>query len=365
MNRLLVPEYIKNLKPYVPGRSIEEIQNEYHIKHIHKLASNENPLGTSPKALEAMQKAFSELHRYPDIGAIALRTKLAEKFDLGIENIAVGNGSEGIMANILRCFLCDDDEMISSEATFIGFQVLARGRGNRYIEVPMPRDSYKFDLNGILDAVTENTKIIYLCNPNNPTGTIFTREEFDKFMDSVPGHVLVILDEAYFEFSAQHVVYPDSLDYRHDNVITLRTFSKAYGLAGARIGYGFAHSELIENIMKVKLPFEPGNIAQAGALAALDDEGFLEETLKINNEGYKYLSDRFTELGLKWIPSYANFIMIDIGSEEKVNRINSEMLKKGVIIRPLKPFGLPECMRISIGTEEENTAMMKELKAIL
>jgi histidinol-phosphate aminotransferase len=365
LNRLLVPEYIKNLKPYVPGRSIEEIQKQYNIEHIHKLASNENPLGTSPKALEAMQKAFSELHRYPDIGAIALRAKLAEKYNLKIENIAVGNGSEGIMANILRCFLCDNDEMISSEATFIGFQVLARGRGNRYIEVPMPRDTYKFDLNAIVNAITPNTKIIYLCNPNNPTGTIFTRDEFDKFMESVPGNILVILDEAYFEFSAGHVHYPDSLDYRHDNVITLRTFSKAYGLAGARIGYGFAHEELIRNIMKVKLPFEPGNLAQAGALAALDDEDFLQKTLKTNAGGYGYFSAEFTKMGLSWIPSYANFIMIDFHNEEKVNAINSEMLKQGIIVRPLKPFGLPACLRISIGTAEENEQTIKALKTIL
>lgn len=358
----LVPEYIHNLKPYIPGKSIESIQKEYGLKKIHKLASNENPLGPSPKAVDGMIKAMSGTNRYPDIGALELREKLAKRYNVKIENVAVGNGSEGIMANILRCFLCDEDEMISSEATFIGFRVLANGRGNKFIEVPMPRDTYKFDLKGILNSVNENTKIIYLCNSNNPTGTIYTKAEFDEFMTHIPENVLVIIDEAYYEYAITSVDYPNSLIYKYDNTITLRTFSKIYGIAGARIGYGFAHEELVHNIMKVKLPFEPGNIAQAGAIAALDDEEFVKKSKELNKKGYEYLTREFDKMNLNWIPSYANFIMVDFGTEEKVNFLNESLLKEGIIIRPLKPFGLPHCIRITIGLEEDNDALINALE---
>jgi histidinol-phosphate aminotransferase len=361
----LVPEYIQNLKPYVPGKSIDFIQKIYGLKKIYKLASNENPLGPSPKAVDAMIKAIAGTNRYPDIGATVLRKKLAKRYNLKMENVAVGNGSEGIMANILRCFLCDNDEMISSESTFIGFRVLAKGRGNEYIEVPMSKETYKFDLNGIADRINVNTKIIYLCNPNNPTGTIYTKKEFDEFIKRIPEKILVIIDEAYYEYAQNSDEYPDSLIYRYDNVITLRTFSKIYGIAGARIGYGFAHEELIHNIMKVKLPFEPGNLAQAGAIAALDDDEFVNKSLDVHNNGYEYLTGEFDKMDLKWIPSYSNFVMVDFGAEEEVNILNEILLKEGIIIRPLKPFGLPNCVRITIGLEEENFAFIHALKKFI
>lgn len=361
-----IPEYIKNLKPYVPGRPIEEIQKEYGLKTIHKIASNENPLGPSPKAVEAMLSVAGGLNRYPDIGAMELRGKIAEKFNVKIENIAVGNGSEGIMANILRSFLCEGDEMITSKATFIGFQVLARGRANKFIEVPMSRADYKFDLNAILSHINEKTKIIYLCNPNNPTGTIFTKSEFEEFIKQVPESVLVIMDEAYFEYAEDKTEYPDSLQYRLDNVITLRTFSKIYGIAGARIGYGFGHKELMETIMKVKLPFEPGNMAQAGAVAALDDVDFINKSKKLNKDGYEYLLSELgkisEEKNFKIIPSYANFLMLDLQNPERVNGINESLLKEGVIIRPLIAFGLPHCIRITMGLKEENEAFISSFK---
>jgi len=364
-----IPEYIRNLKPYVPGRPIEEIQKEYNLKTIHKIASNENPLGPSPKAVDAMIAAASGLNRYPDIGAIELRTKIAEKFNVKIENIAVGNGSEGIMANILRSFLSEGDEMITSKATFIGFQVLARGRANKFIEVPMSYENYKFDLNSILKHINDKTKLIYLCNPNNPTGTIFTKSEFEDFIKQVPENVLVIMDEAYFEYAEDYQDYPDSLHYRLDNVITLRTFSKIYGIAGARIGYGFGNKELMETIMKVKLPFEPGNLAQAGAIAALDDDDFLKKSKKLNKDGYKYFVEELdniaVEKNFKIIPSRANFLMLDLGSAERVNQINESLLKEGVIIRPLIAFGLPHCIRITMGLKEENEAFISSFKKFI
>jgi histidinol-phosphate aminotransferase len=363
MSIITTPEYIKNLKPYIPGKPIEEIQKEFGLKEIYKIASNENPLGPSPKAVEAMMKHTSELHRYPDIGAIDLREKIGNKFNVNIDNIAVGSGSEGIMANILRCFLCEGDEIITSKNTFIGFQVLARGRNNKFIEVPMSND-YKFKLDRIINSINEKTKIIYLCNPNNPTGTIFTKEEFDLIYSKIPSNILIILDEAYFEYAEQHPEYPDSLKYRYDNIITLRTFSKIYGIAGIRIGYGFADEEIVQTLMKVKLPFEPGNLAQAGAIGALDDNEFIEKSKLLNQTGYKLLTKDLDALNYKVIPSYANFLMIDLNTEEAVNSMNQYMLQKGVIIRPLKPFGLPHCIRVTVGTEKENMAFLNALRTL-
>jgi histidinol-phosphate aminotransferase len=357
----LIPPHIKSLRPYVPGRTIDEIKKEFNLERVYKLASNENPLGPSPNAVKAMVDCMSDVHRYQDVGAIELRTLIAKKYDLHIDNVAVGSGSEGIISYILRCFLQDDDELLSSSGTFIGFQVLAKSSGKKYVEVPMKK-GYKFDLDAIYNAINPKTKIIYLCNPNNPTGTIFTKDEFEKFVDKVPEDVIVILDEAYFEFARDKPEYPDSLHYRHDNVITLRTFSKVYGIAAVRIGYGFGQKDFIESIMKVKMPFEPSLPAQVGALASLEDEAFLQKSLLVNKEGYKFITDEFTKLGLNWIPSYANFVMIDFANEEKVTNINESMLRDGIIIRPLKPFGLGHCLRITVGTEEENIAMIKSLK---
>lgn len=361
-----IPGYIKNLKPYVPGRPIEEIQKEYSLKTIHKIASNENPLGPSPKAVEAMLNVKDGLNRYPDIGAVELRNRIAKKFNTKTENVAVGNGSEGIMANILRSFLSEDDEILTSKATFIGFQVLARGRANKFIEVPMIENEYKFDLKAILNNINKNTKVIYLCNPNNPTGTIFSKSEFDEFIKQVPEDILVILDEAYFEYAESFAEYPDSMKYRLDNVITLRTFSKIYGIAGARIGYGFGNKELIETIMKVKLPFEPGNMSQAGAIGALDDIDFIGKSKELNRAGYNYflgeLGKISKEKNFRIVPSYANFIMLDLGTAERVNHINESLLKEGVIIRPLVAFGLPHCIRVTMGLKEENEAFIKSFK---
>lgn len=358
----LVPERIEKLEPYKAGRSIEEIKSLYGLTEVHKLASNENPLGVSPKAIEAMRQALPDANYYPDPAALKLRAKLAERFKVKIDNVAVGAGSEGIMATILRAFVCDDDELLTSENTFIGFYVLANASGLPLKRVPM-KTGYRFDLDAIADAIAPRTKVIYLCNPNNPTGTIFTRAEFDAFIARVPENVIVILDEAYFEFARDESNYPDSMSYRYDNVITLRTFSKGYGLAGLRVGYGFAHEKFVSNLMKVKLPFEPNSIAQAGALAALDDEAFLRQTIENNRKGYDFFAQAFTELGLNWIPSRANFIMIDYGSEERVSAVSEHLLRNGVIARPLKAFGLPHCLRISIGLPHQNEKCVDALKA--
>jgi len=358
----LVPPYIESLQPYKPGKPIEEVKREFGLKSIVKLASNENPLGPSPMAMEELRSHIEGLNFYPNSG-YDLRILLAEKFNLKVENVIVGNGSDGIMSNIIRTFLCDEDEVLTTEAAFIGFQVLARSRGIKYRTVPY--NNWRYDLSAIAKQINEHTKIIYLANPNNPTGTIFSKQEFDKFYEKVPERVLIILDEAYFEYARDNPLYPDSMHYRYDNVITLRTFSKIYGLAGLRIGYGFAHETLIGNLLKVKLPFEPNTLAQAAALGALRDKEFVHRSLELNSRGLPFVTESLQRLGLNIVPSETNFIMVAMKTEEEVNLIYQGLLKRGVIIRPLKAFGLPHCMRITIGTDEQNQIFIQSLTDLL
>jgi histidinol-phosphate aminotransferase len=358
----LVPSYIEALQPYLPGVSIEEVQRRYGVSNVIKLASNENPLGASPLAIECMRRHLDGLNRYPN-GGIDLRRMLAEQYDVKMENVIVGSGSEGILSNIIRTFLCDDDEVLASEATFPGFEVLARSRGVVYRTVP--QKNWHYDLPALAASVNEKTKIIYLVNPNNPTGTIFTRQEFDAFYGHVPERVLIILDEAYFEYAKDNNRYPDSMHYRYDNVITLRTFSKVYGLAGARIGYGFAHDELIRNLMKVKLPFEPSTLAQAAGIGALADKEFLHRTLELNSRSIRYLTSAFREMDVKVIPSEANFLMLELASEAQAADLVEDLLQQGIVIRHLKPFGLPHCVRISTGTDEQNRLCVEAFQKAL
>jgi histidinol-phosphate aminotransferase len=347
----LVPPYIESLHAYEPGLGAEEVKRRYGLERVVKLASNENPLGPSPLALEALRAAASRSNLYPN-GGLDLRRVLAEQFDLQLDNVIAGSGSEGIMSNIIRTFLCDDDEVLTTESAFIGFQVLARSRGVTYRTVPYR--NWHYDLEALAAAVNENTKIIYLANPNNPTGTIFTRQEFDRFYRHVPERVLIILDEAYFEYAQDNPRYPDSMHYRYDNVITLRTFSKVHGLAGVRIGYGFAHQELIANLLKVKLPFEPSTPAQAAGIAALQDREFLHRSLELNARGLRYVAEALAQHGFEVVPSCANFVMVVLPSAEAAARLCGSLLRRGVIVRPLAAFGLPQCVRISTGTDEEN-----------
>jgi histidinol-phosphate aminotransferase len=358
----LVPPYIENLQPYVPGKPIDEVRRELGLEKVVKLASNENPFGPSPKAMAALAPLFGGLHLYPN-GGYDLRVRLAEIYRLSPENVIAGSGSEAIMAVIIRTFLNDDDEVLTTEGAFIGFQVLAKSRGVPYRTVPYRE--WHYDLGAIAGAINEKTKIVYLANPNNPTGTVFTRKEFDAFYARVPKRVLIIMDEAYWEYARDDDDFPDSMRYRYDNVITLRTFSKVYGLAGLRIGYGFAHPELIRNLLKVKLPFEPGTLSQAAGIAALDDSEFVRKTLANNREGRAFLTGALAELGLGVAPSKANFVMFPLDDETTVNEVYNGMLRRGVIVRPLRGFGLPRCVRITVGTTDENREAVAALAAAL
>jgi histidinol-phosphate aminotransferase len=355
----LVPPYIQQLVPYQPGRSADEIRREFGVSRVVKLASNENPLGPSPKAVARLQTVLNDVHIYPD-GGLKLRTVLAERFHVKLDNVVVGSGSEAIMSNIIRAFLLDDEEVLTADGTFIGFYVLARSRGVTLRMVPL--HNYRFDLDAMADAIAPKTKIIYLANPNNPTGTTFTRAEFERFVKRVPARVLVILDEAYFEYASGNPEYPDSMLYRLDNVITLRTFSKCYGLAGLRIGYGFAHEELCNNVRKVKLPFEPSVVAEAAGLGALDDAEFLSTTLAVNRTGKAFLGAALPELGLTIVPTDANFFMAVFASEREALQLNDKLLRQGVIVRPLRAFGLPHCLRITIGTQEQNEMLLDAIR---
>lgn len=359
----LVPKHIETLEPYQPGKSIEELKKIFNLKRIVKLASNENPLGASPKAVLAMQDSLVSINRYPNPNCHDLRSALAERFDVKIDNVITGHGSEGIMSVILRTFMLDDEEALTSEGTFIGFRVLAHSRGIKLRTVPLK--DYRFDLDAIATAINEKTKIIYLANPNNPTGTIFMVREFLDFIQKVPPHVLIISDEAYFEFAQYDPVYPDSMKYRLDNVITLRTFSKAHGLAGIRIGYGFAHEHLIRNLMKVKLPFEPSIPAQAAGLAAMEDEEFVENYIKLSRQGLEHFYDAFERLGIEYVKSHGNFVMLILESEDVVANLFEKLLRCGVIVRPLKAFGLPNCIRVTAGLEAENRFFIRMLHKAL
>jgi histidinol-phosphate aminotransferase len=374
----LVPPYVASLPAYETGRHIEEVQRELGLERVIKLASNENPRGCSPKAIEAVREHLTNLNRYPNSGA-DLRAKLAARFGTKMENVAVGNGSEGIMAAIMRTFLGDEDEVLTTAGAFVGFQRLARSRGVAYRTVAYRRGAYErgadqrgadqrgadrdwtYDLEAMAEAINDYTKVIYLANPNNPTGTMFTRDEFDRFYRRVPERVLILQDEAYCEFVAESPVFPDSMKYRYDNVITLRTMSKAYGMAGFRVGYAFAHEDLIRNVRKVQLPFEPSTLSQVAAVAALDDEEFLRESVEANTVGRARLTEVLRDHGLRPVTSWANFVMIEMESAIEAKTWSEGLLREGIIVRPLAGFRLPNCVRVSVGTQLEIESLNEAL----
>jgi len=365
LKKQLVPEYLKNLKVYQAGKPIDEVARERGLSNISKLASNENPLGPSPYAIREMTGKLWDLHRYPDMHAYSLKMKLCEMYNLKPQNIILGNGSEGIMAYIARAFIQPGDEVVTSANTFIGFMILARGVGASIKEAPLTED-YRYNVKKIAELITENTKAVYIANPNNPTGTYITKSEFDELMKYVPEHCIVILDEAYFEYANfTHEDYPDSMDYRYDNVITLRTFSKAYGLSGIRCGYGFAHEHLIENLTKVKLPFEPNSLAQTGALGALEDQPHLKRTLELNLHLYQKTFSYLLSKGFSPIKSVTNFIAFLTGSQAASDYLFDKLLDCGVIIRHLKSNEMPEYVRVSIGTEKEMDHFFEAMDKVL
>jgi histidinol-phosphate aminotransferase len=353
-----VSENIKNITPYVPGKPIEELERELGISGSIKLASNENPLGPSPKAIAAIKKAVEGLNRYPDGSGFYLSQALAKKYGVDINQIILGNGSNELIELVVRTFVQPGDEIISADPSFVVYRMITQAAGGTNVIVPC-RDM-RHDLDAMAERITPKSRIVFIANPNNPSGTMNSKTEMDRFMDRVPDHLIVAVDEAYFEY-VTHADYPDSLDSLKagKNVLALRTFSKIYGLAGLRIGYGITTPEIAELMNKVRQPFNTNSLAQVGALAALADRKHVEKSIAINNEGKQFLYQTFQRLGVSYIPTETNFIMFETRLDGR--ELYTTLLKQGVIIRPMGGNRL----RVTIGLPEENARFVRELEKIV
>ena len=353
--------WLEGLVAYDPGKPIEETARELGLnpEDIVKVASNENPLGPSPEAIVAMREAAGGVNIYPDGGGYKLRTAIAEKFGLQRENVILGNGSNEIIELIGHGFLNPGDNVIAAEHAFVVYKLMAKLFGAETIEVPDP--GFVHDLDAMAAAITPQTKKVFIANPNNPTGTMVGQDEIERFMDKVPDHVMVIFDEAYYEFLHEP---PNTLRYVKEgrNVVIMRTFSKIQGLAGLRIGYGLTSPEISEVLQKCRQPFNTNSIAQAGAIAGLTDDKHQQHTRDLNDEGLAYLQGAFEEMGLEYVPSSANFVLVNVGDGDAVF---DAMLKKGVIIRAMRGYKLPDWVRISTGTMEQNERCIATLKEVL
>ncbi len=356
-----VPEYIRTLIPYTPGKPIEEVEREFGIQNSVKLASNENPLGPSPKALSAIRARLDQLHLYPDGDCFYLRKGLAEKLGIAPERLIFGNGSNELIELAVRTFLRTGDEAVMAQQAFIVYPLVVQAAGGIGKAVPL-RD-FTHDLRAIVEAITPKTRLVFLANPNNPTGTIFRRAEWEWFLSQVPEEILILVDEAYFEY-VQDPDYPDSLRYhnRRKALLTVRTFSKLYGLAGLRVGYGVGANELIELMQRVRQPFNVNAVAQWAALAAIDDEEHVRRTLEVNREGMEYLNREIDNLALERLPSHANFVLIRVGNGDATYQ---RLLVEGVIVRPMAVYALPQYIRVTVGTMDENRRFIEALERVL
>ncbi|OQY54162.1 MAG: histidinol-phosphate transaminase [Desulfobacteraceae bacterium 4572_88] len=359
---LSVPDYITSIKPYVPGKPLEELEREYGISNSIKLASNENPLGSSPMALDAIQAAMKDLHRYPDGSGYYLVQKIAQKLGVAPENIVLGNGSDEVIAMLTATFLQPGDEAIIPQPSFLMYDITVRSVGATPVYVPLK--SLGIDLKGIKDQITPNTRMIFVNNPNNPTGTIVTQKEFEDFLDGIPPEIVIVVDEAYIEF-VRNSDCLNSLDYLDSGrpVVALRTFSKIYGLAGLRIGYGVMPKEVASLLNRIRMPFNANSMAQVAAFAALDDEAFFQKTLTTIHEGLAFLWAELDRLGVSYFPTQTNFFLIDV--KQRANDVFENMLRQGVIIRSMKSYGFPEYIRVNVGLEEENSRFIAALEKVL
>ncbi|NQT26559.1 histidinol-phosphate transaminase [candidate division KSB1 bacterium] len=362
----LVTRNIEELRPYKPGKPIEETEREIGVKNLVKMASNENPLGPSPKAVEAIQKAAEQMHIYPDGGCYMLKERLAKhlsKYDVEPHNLIIGNGSNEVIEFIIRTFVAADENIVIGDPSFIIYRLAGISHNREEIAVPL-RDDLTCDLEAIYNAVNAKTKVIFLASPNNPTGIPIYDDEFVHFMTHVRDDVIICIDEAYAEF----VDDPKVLDglqyapYRH-RLVVLRTFSKIYGLAGLRIGYGVSSADLVSYMDRVRPPFNVNRMAQIAACAALDDPAHVKKTQAVNASGRKEVEDTLTQMGVKWYPSQANFLLIDLGKPS--GPVFDTLLHKGFITRQVDNYGLPNCLRVTIGTEDQNRGFIEALRESL
>jgi len=352
---------LREIAVYEPGKPIEETARELGLdpSAIIKLASNENPLGPSPKAMKAMRDALEKGHLYPDGGGFSLCNAVARKLGLAPENVILGNGSNEVLEFLGHAFLNPGDDVVTSQYAFVVYKLIATSFGARTIEVPSP--DYHQDLDGMLAAITPKTRLIFVPNPNNPTGTLVSQQAIDDFMSHVPENVIVVFDEAYFEFLDDP---PDTLRFVRagQNIVVLRTFSKIHGLAGLRIGYALGSTDLVEVLHKTRQPFNVNSIAQIGALAALEDDKHRRETKQVIDVGRAYLHKEFAKLKVPFVPGTANFVMVNVGDGHAVFE---KLLRRSIIVRPLKGYNLAEWVRISIGTMEENRKMIAGLRKVI
>ncbi len=355
---------IARLVPYSPGKPVEEVERELGITGIIKLASNENSLGPSPKSIEAVQRLAGKMHVYPDAGCFALRKAVAESLEVSPECLVFGNGSDDVIHLLGITFLEPGDEVIQAHPSFVRYEAAALLNNVACHLIPLTPD-WVHDLDAMADAINERTRLIFITNPNNPTGTIVTRQAFERFLERVPERALVVMDEAYYEYAAGEPDYPDSLGYvrRGENVVVLRTFSKAYGLAGYRIGFGVMRPEIAGWLERTREPFNVNLMAQSAAAAALGDTEFVKRTLAMNEAGKRALYTAFEAMGLPYAATSANFVWVDVKRECRA--VFQALLHKGIIVRTGDVFGAPTHLRVTIGTESENARFLGALKEIL
>ncbi len=359
----LVKENVYRVAPYVPGRPIELVERELGVKNALKLASNENPLGPSPLAIKALGENALMLNRYPDGSSYFLRERLAKHVGFPMEQIVVGNGSNELIELVCHIFAGVGDEIVIGDPSFAMYKIAIDLMGATPVMVPLK--NFKFDMPAMAKAVTPRTKVVFICSPNNPTGTIVKERDVRKFIDSIPPTVVVVFDEAYREY-VRDPEYADSLQLLREGrlVVTLRTFSKIYALAGLRVGYGIASEEMIFLLNTVRLPFNVSTAAQVAAQASLDDENQVTKSVRINNEGMAFFKERLSELGLQMVESEANFFLVDLEVDCRI--ACHELEKRALIVRPMGPFGLPDTfVRITVGTQKENERLVEGLKEVL
>ncbi len=358
----IVQPHLAQLTPYQAGKPLEELARELGLTDAIKLASNENPLGPSPRAVEAIKADLASLHRYPDSHAYYLKEDLSRHLGLQPSQLILGNGSDEVLDLLVRALVPPGGEVISTNHTFLMYGLLTKAVGGVFR--PVPLKDLAVDLKAVLQAVSDNTRLILLNSPNNPTGTVFSRRAWEGFLNSLPATVTVVLDEAYIDFANDPDI-PHSLEYVSEQrpLVGLRTFSKAYGLAGLRIGYGFGPSELMDYLNRLRLPFNINRLAQVGARAALTDADFLERTRELVLTGRAYLEAGLTQLGLTFVPSQANFILVSLGRAGQA--VYQDMLKEGVIIRAMDSYGFPEHIRVNVGLPQENERFLAALKKVL
>jgi len=360
--KLSVPDYIQTISPYVAGKPMEELEREYGIKNPVKIASNENPLGPSPKALKAVEAALKNLHRYPDAGAYYLVNKLAEKLSVSPANIVLGTGSDEVIGMLTRVFLQPGDEAILSEHSFLMYEIMLRCDGA--VPVWIPLKSLEIDLEEMKRRITPKTRMIFLTSPNNPTGMIVRKKEFDRFIEGIPPEIVIVLDEAYIEFATDSECLK-GLEYLSSGraIVTLRTFSKIYGLAGLRIGYGMMPQEMASLLNRVRQAFNTSSLAQIAATAALDDDEFLQKTLTTVREGLNFLYAALDNMGVSYFPTQSNFFLIDV--KQSADEVFKRMLKQGVIVRSMSSYSLPQYIRVNVGLAHENVRFIEAFKQVL